>query len=305
MRKFITSFFIFVLFALFLYVSSIFLWGTFAPTSLKPNLNYRIGSKGHLFSRIQEIKKIDSVDILFLGSSHAYRGFDPRIFTSHKLKTFNLGSSSQTPIQTLLLLKRYLDNIKPKSIVYEVYPETFMIDGIESSLDIIANDKNDEFSFKMAYHLNHIKTYNTLIYSFIQDLFHTKDSFYESIQKKGDTYIKGGFVEAEMKYYIPTSFPPKKIIIDKKHLSFFEEIIHEIKKRNIPLTLVFAPVSASFYTSYNNTNYFDRIMSSYAPYYNFNKTLKLEDSLHFSDYHHLNQTGVKLFNEALIKLLNK
>ncbi|WP_010182262.1 hypothetical protein [Aquimarina agarilytica] len=265
MKKFISLFFIFILFAFFIYASSIFLWGTFAPTSLKPNLNYRIGSKGHLFSRIQEIKKINSVDILFLGSSHAYRGFDPRIFTSHKLKTFNLGSSSQTPVQTLLLLKRYLDHIKPKSIVYEVYPETFMIDGIESSLDIIANDKNDALSFKMAYQLNHIKTYNTLIYGLIKNLLSANDSFNEPVQKKGDTYVKGGFVEAEMKYYTPTSFPPKKIVIDKKHLPFFKEIIHEIKKRNITLTLVFAPVSASFYTSYTNTNDFDHTMSSYAP----------------------------------------
>jgi len=78
------------------------------------------------------------VDILFLGSSHSYRGFNPQYFSGYK--TFNLGSSAQTPIQTNLLLKRYLHQLNPKTIVYEVYPISLSIDGVESSSDIIAND---------------------------------------------------------------------------------------------------------------------------------------------------------------------
>jgi hypothetical protein len=33
-----------------------------------------------MYSRLSEIKNYKDIDILFLGSSHTYRGFDTRIF---------------------------------------------------------------------------------------------------------------------------------------------------------------------------------------------------------------------------------
>ena len=90
-----------------------------------------------MLTRLNEVKNIKNIDILFLGSSHTYRGFDTRVFKKNGYNSFNLGSSSQSPIQTLTLTKRYLNQLNPKLIVYEVYPTTFTIDGIESSLDII------------------------------------------------------------------------------------------------------------------------------------------------------------------------
>lgn len=46
-------------------------------------------------------------------------------------------------------------------------------------------------------------------------------------------------------------------------------------------------------------------MSKYSSYYNFNERLILNDSLHFYDSNHLNQNGVELFNEELIKMVNQ
>ena len=82
-------------------------------------------------------RKIKNVDVLFLGSSHAYRGFDPRIFRKRGYSSFNLGSSAQTPSQTKVWLKRYLKHLNPKIVIYEVYPGTFSSDGIEASLDLV------------------------------------------------------------------------------------------------------------------------------------------------------------------------
>ncbi|NHW60088.1 hypothetical protein HA378_33495, partial [Escherichia coli] len=76
-------------------------------------------------------------------SSHAYRGFDTRVFSKNGISSFNLGSSSQSPINTQVLLKQYLDRIKPKMIVYEVYAGTLSADGVESSLDMLSNNKID------------------------------------------------------------------------------------------------------------------------------------------------------------------
>ena len=57
----------------------------------------------------------------------------------NNLKTFNLGSSSQTPIQTKMLLDEHLDRLNPKLVVFEVYPVVFQLEGVESALDFIAN----------------------------------------------------------------------------------------------------------------------------------------------------------------------
>ncbi|PRB02660.1 hypothetical protein CQ046_12295 [Chryseobacterium sp. MYb7] len=305
MKKLLYNLVIFIIYNLIFYVFTITLWGEYAFPFLKPNINYKIGSYGHMYTRLKEIKQIDSIDILFLGSSHTYRGFDNRIFKKEGFTSFNLGSSAQTPIQTLTLLERYLDKIHPKSIIFEVNPLTFSSDGVESSLDLIANDTNDLYSYEMALKVNHIRTYNTLLYALHKDLFHLNQSYIEPIKKVKDKYIHGGFVESEIAYYNkPSKQNKQKIIISKKQIEAFEKCLAKIKERNIKLILVYAPMTHNLYTSYSNNKYFDEKMKSYSEYYNFNEIMNLNDSLDFYDAHHLNQNGVRIFNKKLIEILN-
>jgi hypothetical protein len=305
MKKFIFNTFLFLLFTSVIYIAFLNLWGRYAPSLFKPNINYRIGSYGHNYSRLSEVKNYGEVDILFLGSSHAYRGFDTRIFSENGYKTFNLGSSSQTPTQTKVLLNRYLDKLNPKKVIYEVYPETFKIDGVESSLDLIANDINDIYSLKMALKINNIKTYNTILYGFTRDLLGLKTSYIEKEIKGNDKYVSGGFVEKEISFYQPTEFKRKEISLRNYQLESFSEIIHIIKDKDIELVLVYAPIPKVNYDSYININYFDSIMKNYSTYYNFNEMINLNDSLHFYDSDHLNQKGVKIFNKKLIEIIKK
>ncbi len=275
------------------------------PSMFKPNINYRVGSYGHTYSRLSEVENQEDVDILFLGSSHTYRGFDTRIFLDNGYKSFNLGSSSQTPTQTKVLLKRYLERLNPKLIIYEVYPTTLNIDGVESSLDIIANGKNDLYSLDMALTTNNIKIYNTLIYGVIRDLLGLNKSFSEPIVKGSDKYISGGYVERVTSFYQHKEFEKKEISLKEYQLESFSEIVQTVKNKNIELILVYAPIPRANYISYSNNNYFDSIMKSYSKYYNFNEVLTLNDSLHFYDSNHLNQKGVDIFNKKLIELLNE
>ena len=107
------------------------------PPFMAKNVRNCVGCYGHLFTRVKEAKETKNPDILFLGSSHAYRGLDPRIFAEEGITSFNLGSSSQTPINTQVLLHQYLDQIQPKMVIYEVYAGTLTSDGVESSLDLL------------------------------------------------------------------------------------------------------------------------------------------------------------------------
>ncbi len=305
MKNFIKSILLFISFSIVVYLLLIIFWGNYIPGEYKKNLNYEIGSNGHMYSRLQNIKDVNNVDILFLGSSHAYRGFDPRIFNRYGLNTFNLGSSAQTPTQTEILLKRYLDEINPKLIIYEVYPATFLSDGVESSLDIIANDRNDFESIRMALTQNHIKVYNTLIYGFYRDIFRTNINYKEEIVKGDDTYIEGGFVEKKLQYFEPTEFDEEAWYIKDQQLKAFEKALLLIKKRNIPCILVQAPITQAKYRSFSNNGEFDDIIEKYGAYYNFNELIELNDELHFYNSHHLNQNGVEIFNTELIEILFK
>ncbi len=304
MKQFLKTLLFFGIFLAVLYPIFIFFWGTIVPKSLRPNLNYPLGSYGHMYSRISEIKNKDfsNIDVLFLGSSHSYLGFDTRIFEENGIESFNLGSSAQTPIQTRLLLERYLDKIDPEIIVYEVYPlTTFASDGVESSLDIIANDKNDLHSLKMAISVNHIKTYNALTYGYMRELLNLDSSFEEPRVKSGDTYISGGFVEKKLKFNQQEEISSRNLSFRRKQLDAFNDVISMIKKRNIKLILVQVPVTKSQYQNYASNKKFDKMMNKYATYYNFNELLELDDSKDFLDAHHLNQNGVEKFNEAFIK----
>lgn len=285
------------------YIVCLYLGGRCSPSLFKPNINYRIGSYGHMYSRLAEVKDYGEIDILILGSSHAYRGFDTRIFLESGYKTFNLGSSAQTPAQTKVLLNRYLESLNPRIVIYEVYPETFSIDGVESSLDLIANDVNDLHSLKMALEINNVKTYNTLLFGFVSDFLGLNRSFVEKKVKGNDNYVYGGFVEKELAFYRPTKFIKKEISLRDYQLESFSEIVEILHDRNIFLVLVYAPITKGNYSSYINTNYFDSVMKTYSHYLNFNHLISLNDSLHFYDSDHLNQNGVGVFNKKLIELL--
>jgi hypothetical protein len=304
MKKLIKSLLLFIPLSIGIYVILIALWGNYAPYQLKRNLNFPYAT-GYTCSRIKNIADYRDVDILFLGSSHTYSSFDPRFFKQYGLTTFNLGSTAQSPMQTQLLLKRYLDDLNPKLIVYDVYPEVFRFDGVESAVNIIVNDKNDLESIKMALTLNHIKVYNALIYGFYRDIFKKEVDCSEELTIARQTYIDGGFVETELLYFEPEEFPEGSWQITDRQVEYFEGTLQLIKERNIPVILVQTPITQAFYKSISNNSEFDDRMRKYGLYYNFNGLVELKDELHFYDYNHLNQDGVKIFSAKLMEILLK
>tara|TARA_R100000935_G_scaffold1517_1_gene4874 strand:+ start:55901 stop:56836 length:936 start_codon:yes stop_codon:yes gene_type:complete len=292
--QFLKKIIFFCVFCVFLYSISITLWGTYFSKRYKPNLIYKptVGYK-----RFKEADSTKNIDILFLGSSHAYRGFDTRIFRKEGYKTFNLGSSAQTPLHTKLLVNEYLELFNPKLIVYEVYPKPFTFDGVEASLRIIPNKPNLSTTGLVITH-KHAKVLNSHLFSLKHKFLSNEVQIPKS---KIDTYVSGGFVERKMSYYSPEKFNSHDIIINEMQLENFKESITIFKKMNIPYILVQAPITSTRYNSFSNITYFNNLMSKQGTYFNFNVLMKLDDSLHFYDSHHLNQNGVSLFNDKFIK----
>ncbi len=305
MNSFLRKFAGFILFLLPFYIVIMMIWGSLIPPKFGTNLSFPRGGNGHLFSRIKEVNETSGVDILFIGSSHAYRGFDPRIFKEAGWSNFNLGSSNQTPIQTHILLSRYLDRLNPKLVVYAISPESFSMDGVESSLDLLANSSIDSLSFSMALKLNHIKTYHALIYAFINQLLPIEDRFIEKAETEKDRYISGGFVENKLEGYRSTHL--KDDLLSDLHYQweYFDAIIERLKTNEIEVVLIQTPLSPEHYLKNVPDIEWGKRMASNGKFLDFTEIMNDIDKSCFFDANHLNQPGVERFNRELIGYLKR
>lgn len=304
MKKFLLSTVKFLVFSFALYTLLLCVWGEYSNQTYKKNINYKIGVYGHMHTRIKELHKTSDIDLLFLGSSHTYRGFDTRIFQKTGYSSFNLGSSAQTPLQTELLVNRYIEQLKPSTVVFEIYPKVFMLDGVESSIDILANDKKDWAIAKMMLSQKNFKSLNTLIYASYRDWSGKDDNFKEPKRKRKDLYIPGGYVERDLEYYKHKKFKPYSMKIKEYQFSAFKRVLNTLKDNKIDVILVQSPTAPNYYNSCRNNDLFEaRIDSLGFDYLNYNTILQLDDSLHFYDKDHLNQNGVEIFNKHLVDYL--
>jgi hypothetical protein len=302
MRPFVLNILLYIIFSIFGYILIVIVWSSLVPIGLRPNIPYINIGYGHMYSRMQEVRITKDVDILFMGSSHAYRGFDIRLFSNIGYSSFNLGSSAQTPLQSEILFKRYLQNLNPKLIIFEVYPSPFTSDGVESSLELISKDKNDRETLKLIFKQNHLKLYNTMIYSGFLDLI-GKKTFDEPARVDMDLYVSGGFVERDITHFKPKQYVAKTWEVKPNQLAAFKRCLEMANESRSKVVLIQAPVASCLYSSFTNNQEFDEIMHGFGTYYNFNYLMNLDDSLHFYDAHHLNQNGVELFNAKVLEVL--
>lgn len=304
MKKFLVNIAVFIPLSVIAYLFLLIFWGEIVPDKYRINLIYKSPGYGHTFSRMKEAKEAPLTKVLFLGSSQAYRGFDVRyMFQEEKIFGFNLGSSAQSPIQTKMLVNRYLDSLSPKLVIMEVAPTIFSRDGVESSLDLMANDVNDKETLKMALKTNHLKTYHTMIYAFYRDWFGRNEKKVEKMLKGEDRYRKNGYVEKKMSYYKHTNRYEREVEFSEKQVEAFNDILAKLRNSKVPYILVQAPVTKGLYNAFTNMEEYEEFIEKKGPYYDFNKFMNLNDSLHFYDAVHLNQRGVELFNRKLMDTL--
>lgn len=277
------------------------------PDGFAPNIRYPLNAEGCLRTRIAEAVDHKPVDIVFLGSSHAYRGFDPRIWTRHGYSSFNLGSSAQTPIQTELMVLEYVPRLKPKLVIFEVHPGAFRDEGIESALDMIANRRIDRHAFRMAMRLRHPFVWNALAYGLIRRIVGLDARIPEPIIRGKDRYIHGGFVERTAEYFRPEVPPIRRISSPKAlQVEVFHRILRVLSDEDVKVLLIEAPVTRWMSEGiFPERQRFDSVMTASGDYINMNEKVELSDSLHFATMSHLNQAGVGLFNEALIDTLER
>ncbi|KFC24587.1 hypothetical protein [Chryseobacterium sp. FH1] len=297
MKQFIKSVVLFSLFASLFYVLAILFVGKLSPKILNGNIlvENKISANDFSEKRYLDLKKSDSIDLAIFGSSHAYRGYDNRIFNNVGMRTLNLGSSSQTPILTEFIYNNYIVEISPKIILIDIYPILLTKNSEEGDLNVLPIFYNNLGFIAEGINGSDIRVINSLIYF---QVFGNARNVKSRISHN-DKYVDGGYVsnfgvkEDKKKYKVTA------LEIKEKNIVALKNIVTDAEKKGIKVFLFQAPLPEERYKSYSNNKEINSIMHSIGKYYNYNDVGFLP-SQYFMDDSHINQKGVDVYNKWVI-----
>lgn len=303
-RRFLRDVGVFLLVLVPFYVVLLNMLAFVVPHKLLRNVDYPLAGHGHMLSRLRDVERTGPVDVLFLGSSHTYRGFDPRIFAAHGWPSFNLGSSGGSPLQTEAMVDRYLERLDPKLVVFEVHPSRFEDEGLESTLDLVANGGMDARTWELVLHLRHVKALNAALHATVRAVLGLDADLEQPVARLGDLYVGNGYVEHKAaEFEAEGRLKPRMAIYRDDQVAAFERTLAKLRAGGRTVVLVEAPVTKWFRASYGDHDDFAARMKRMAPYMDFSSMAGLEDSLHFYTKGHLDQAGVEIFDAVLIDSL--
>jgi hypothetical protein len=270
----------------------------------------RPGGIGHTLERLREVERTGAVDILFIGSSHAYRGFDPRLFASVGLSSFNLGSKAQSPLNTYYLLRRYWPRLQPKVVIMEVYPMALAVDGLESFYDLTVNTTVSEDMLQMALAVRNVHALNALVAAYVGGFWRPVGSLKQA-DVPGQTYIAGGYVESPGQ--ADAAKPPGgrvQVELSDVQLEYLRRVIGFVGARGSRMVLVVHPLpKRTLSTLRNYRGASERVLALAGqmgvPFWDFSQDLDLDDVRDFKDLDHLNASGVRKFDGALIERMKR
>ena len=310
MRAFLGRLLLFVSVLAAAHVALIALAATASPTLKATLVKYSsvpIGlRRDHIALRFEELHESREVDVLFIGSSHSLRTFDPRYFERQGSRAFNLGTSSQSPINTYYLLRRYLSQLKPRLVVFEVYWEALELDGQEGAIAITANRGPGWDTFMMALATRHPRVLNAQWSSLFERLFGTRTSVR---LHPAEVYTSGGYLEA---WDVNSIRVPRRargdVMIDEKQVKYLSRTLTLLRAHGAKSVLVWAPVTAARRDTATNLPEVRRRMTQLSadhevPFVDLSDHVTLDDRMDFRDDDHLNQRGVDKVMPVFMQVL--
>jgi hypothetical protein len=270
--------------------------------------NYYVpGWSGQSLRRFREIEKYKDVDILFIGSSHCTRSFDPRTFSRMGATSFNMGSDSQAPLNTYYLLKKHFDRLNPKLVIFEIYPGILEFDGLEGYYDLLVNLPLSKEIIQMAGAVNNPQAINSLITRAAFSITNSIDNIKQN-EIRNETYIDGGYLYAEIVHAGDNFGPRRDINVSDTQIEYIHRIIEFVRSRDAEMLMLVAPIPRERREVMTNYDAVSGQIGAIADnhnirYYDFNESLNLDTRDQFRDYHHMNANGAKVFSYALIDSL--
>lgn len=278
----------------------------------------------------------NSLDMVFLGSSHSYCTFDPEIIDSGlNLNSFQMGTPLQHPDTSYYELKEILKTQHPEYVVMEVYwdvlDDKFDLQQANSFFEVLKSEDIKNEYIKNVFPLADKVKYYLLPIRYQQSYFAYEGSQMEKeIENKYGVTKKQGEVQQGEEYYrskgyvysnqlmISTeydttnqfrNFDGKDFEINSTQRKYIEKIVKLCKDENIQLIFVTAPVanvSMSYIKNYDLVHNAVAAMAAEngVPYIDYNIENEKRDMLtneNFRDDAHLNHSGVEIVDYDFIQ----
>jgi hypothetical protein len=259
------------------------------------------------FYEAENLKK--KIDILVIGSSRAFRAFDPLVFEENNINIHVLASSSQTPLNTYYLLEKYLPLIKPKMVILDVHLGLLNNNGLECLYDLCVNTPISMELFEMAAAVDQPNAYTTCYASLINQL---DTPLYRNYKFKPPRDYRSGFI-ADSKSDSNMVISKGDTIIQQRELTkqeklnllYIGKIITFVKSRNTDIVLTRQPV----YSPENGMaqkRIIEMVKQNKIKYINLNRFRKqIDPRRDLFDKNHLNSNGARIVSQQVIKSLQK
>lgn len=268
--------------------------------------NYYTWKGGDTYQKFNEFSILEQYDVVFLGSSRAYRGYSPFILEQFAFKSINLGTSGQSIKNSYFILKHYLTQKNCKTLILDIYNSAFEGEQFESSSDLTQNTSSPTAAYDIALHNRDIRSLNLAALRFFSE----KDKpYYKSDDYQGKGYsVTTSTLSPELKKSLsdPDRIDNSKIVIDNEQLTYFQKLLDLASEKGIRVVGVYSPVSG-FYDIREHNSFMKLVQpaldSANVKFYNYSKADSIITLEHFYDEAHLNQEGVERFNRQLFKQL--
>jgi len=279
-------------------------WALVVPSRVYSNIHIASAARGYSAARLAEAEEMGPVDVLILGSSHAYRGADPRVLAKAEgkdsLRVFNLGTSNQTHLQTAYLLDRFLKKLQPKAVLYEVSPDVATGRGAGAALDLALSDSLSANLFWYTLRARDLKAIHVVLFRAVAEPFGLWALADLEATGVDETYLPGGYARYDGKrVYRHGSETFEALAPTASQLGWLQKNVDRLLGAGARVYLYRAPVVKEVHAFEVDAEEYSQRMQAIAPYMDFNGRIELIDTVDFYDARHMRPPAVTKFSEAL------
>jgi hypothetical protein len=293
------------------------------------------------FNEFYELEK-NSLDMVYIGSSHSYCTFDPEIFDQALgTNSFQMGTPLQHPDTSYYVLREVLNHHQPKVVVFELYWDMMhrpfqlkqaemVLEALEPESVLVEEYIREVFPIeeKVRYYIKALRFQEDVYAYFNQNLQEWLDQYRVKTREQdqeveiveGTEYYRSkGYIYAD--YIIPRSekeennqfndYDAANWTFDPTQRMFVEKFIDLARANDIQVVLVTAPVANVSMEKIANYELIHNEISAFAqeqnlPYIDYN-IVNMEENLleneNFRDDAHLNHSGVEIVDAHFIQWL--
>ncbi|WP_319370811.1 hypothetical protein [uncultured Ilyobacter sp.] len=282
-------------------------------------INSKISPFGYNEKRYPNVQEATlQSDLLILGSSQAYSGFNPIIFdTNLGIDTYNLGTPAEIPVITYYRFEEAMKKSNPKVVIIDIYFRILSYDVNFQYIPLWIKSVSSETKEKI---MSEIPLKDRLKVTFnITGMDQNISEYIRNFSKERSAGHKG-FVSVKKKASLDTleeenrfeeyTFETNYHVA--KNIEYLDKIIDISKKRGIKVIFVTTPLpksSVEKIRNYNDINNFieGHLRKKGVDYYDFNilKNPVFIDTEDFEDGNHLNYYGATKISEYVSKEILK